>query len=192
MRSKNSRAVGVAFVGFISALLLLFRFATNQPASLATVIASNSSVPSFANTKSTNNTADTESTSSESGSEASASTRDPNEGDGACTLAVNAESPAFDHTAADAARVKAADYGLSLVEACIPPALHDEVKALLLLSKATAEHNLPQGDSQTDLNEAINLFTRCEVESSESRESAQCQSVQEDAIKIKVAWEMTK
>jgi len=86
----------------------------------------------------------------------------------------------------------AAVSGLHYVGRCDDDDVNVESKGFLMLTKAVTERKLSSGDSMTDMNEAITLLEECQTRPGfyGTHVGAECESVQESAIRLKTQWEM--
>lgn len=83
--------------------------------------------------------------------------------------------------------------GLSKYERCDQPALRQMIHGILLGQKALSEYDLHGDtfDAQTDLNEAISVFARCQIDPDATTEqAAQCETAEDGLEKAKVAESM--
>lgn len=83
--------------------------------------------------------------------------------------------------------------GLSKYERCDQPALRQMAHGILLGQKALSEYDLHGDtfDAETDLNEAISIFARCQIDPDATTEqAAQCETAEDGLEKAKVAESM--
>jgi len=82
--------------------------------------------------------------------------------------------------------------GLYYVTLCDDDDVNVQAKGLLMLTKAVSERKLSSGDSITDMNEALTLLEECQTRPGfyGTHVGAECETLQESAIKLKTQWEM--
>lgn len=128
------------------------------------------------------------STSSDSSSRASSGNDD-------CKSAVQHSNQAFsDFNAGDySGGYKNAETAVQLSESCSENDL-PSVKGFALSAKAFNEKHLSQGDSATDINQAIQLLSDCQSRPGYygTHEGALCDTQEENDIKTKDNWDMAQ
>jgi hypothetical protein len=84
--------------------------------------------------------------------------------------------------------------GLHYINLCGDDDVNVQAKGFLMVVKAVSERKLASGDSMTDMNEAITLLEECQTRPGfyGTHVGAQCESLQESAIKLKTSWEMNE
>ncbi len=82
--------------------------------------------------------------------------------------------------------------GLHYAELCDDDNMKILLKGYLLSFKANSEHHLSSGDSATDMDQATTLLAECQTLPGlyGTHAGAQCESQEEDDIRIKTNWEM--
>jgi hypothetical protein len=85
-----------------------------------------------------------------------------------------------------------ANTAVSLSDACNSGGDYDSTKAYALFARAIAEHHLTQGDSRTDLNQAITLYASCQADPGYygTHAGAVCETAEQNAISWQTNWEM--
>jgi hypothetical protein len=63
-------------------------------------------------------------------------------------------------------------------------------KGVLLSAKGLAEHNLPEGSSTVDLNQAVALLARCQLRNYGEELGAECKTMEDIDIQKQVNWQM--
>lgn len=81
--------------------------------------------------------------------------------------------------------------GLIAERSCGSPTRSMIGKGYLLSMRAFAEHRLPYGDSQTDLNQAEQLLEECQTTPGiyGTHRAAECESQEQDDIRAQTNWE---
>lgn len=112
-----------------------------------------------------------------------------------CQSAIDHANQAWDdYNAGDySGGYKNADSGARLAESCDDKDM-PAAKGAALFAKAVNEHHLSQGDSVTDLNQAITLLSECQTQPGYygTHLGAQCETAEEHAISWKTNWELNQ
>jgi len=113
---------------------------------------------------------------------------------GACINAMKyAQQGIADDNAGDySGAYKNASHGLRINDGCEVQEFDHLNAGYLLGVRAIAEHHLPQGDSRTDINQAITLLAECQTQPDfyGGTIGARCETQEEALISNKTNWEM--
>ena len=152
-------------------------------------------VGSLSQSASNNTSPSTDLSTPSSSGESSASDNNQNTSQG-CNSSTEHSNQAWDDINAGdyAGAYRNADTAVSLADACNSGGDYDSTKAAALFARAIAEHHLAQGDSRTDLNQAITLYASCETDAGYygTHAGAVCETAEQNAISWQTNWEMNR